>query len=208
MKPLSSSWPVYGVILCGGQSRRFGSDKALFEIEGQPLVQRAADLLEPQCDHLILSSHSTYSIRQPHRLVADHEFDQGPLGGILSVLSEIDAGQLLILAVDLVAVTPATIARILEDVDGTQNDEIQQAANHKDQAHMEIETLDQTIVVAQGEGANRIQPLLGRWPVSVKANLAAFYNQGSRSVMGFLAQTAYRTVMVSEGELKNLNTPG
>ena len=39
--------PIYGAVLCGGRSRRMGRDKALLELEGQTLLQRALACLYP-----------------------------------------------------------------------------------------------------------------------------------------------------------------
>lgn len=45
---------LLGAILAGGQSRRFGSDKAMAVIDGKRLIDRVADALQGQCDAVVL----------------------------------------------------------------------------------------------------------------------------------------------------------
>ena len=46
---------VLGVVLAGGQSRRFGSDKALAEIAGRTLLDRAVATLARQVDTVVVA---------------------------------------------------------------------------------------------------------------------------------------------------------
>jgi molybdopterin-guanine dinucleotide biosynthesis protein A len=45
---------LLGAIIAGGQSRRFGSDKALALVDGERMVDRVAAALQHQCDALVL----------------------------------------------------------------------------------------------------------------------------------------------------------
>jgi molybdopterin-guanine dinucleotide biosynthesis protein A len=68
-----------GVVLAGGQSRRFGSDKALAQIAGRSLIARAQASLERQCDAVVIAG------REPG--VADRpRAGMGPLGGLNGAL--------------------------------------------------------------------------------------------------------------------------
>ncbi len=84
----SNSKNVLGVILAGGQSRRFGGgDKFIKELNGEALVDRVVERVRPQTEQMIISSNS----ETPHLtkfglpIVADtiHGF-AGPLAGILT----------------------------------------------------------------------------------------------------------------------------
>jgi molybdopterin-guanine dinucleotide biosynthesis protein A len=91
------------VLLAGGESHRFGRDKASFEIEGEPLWRRQLNLLRRlQPAELLVSARVNPSWRPDDvRFVPDDLPARGPLGGIASALEQVDGGHLLVLAVDL-----------------------------------------------------------------------------------------------------------
>ena len=77
-------------ILAGGESRRFGSDKCLFEWRGKPLYRHVIDGLGDLFDAIVIAAGRNY---EKYRgggfvvLVDDPGFE-GPLAGIASVVSE------------------------------------------------------------------------------------------------------------------------
>jgi molybdopterin-guanine dinucleotide biosynthesis protein A len=74
---------LLGVILAGGQSRRFGSDKAEALYDGKPLLDHVSEALRPQVAELVVAG------KQWPRLetVADlPEAGLGPLGGLAGAL--------------------------------------------------------------------------------------------------------------------------
>jgi molybdopterin-guanine dinucleotide biosynthesis protein A len=74
---------ILGVVLAGGQSRRFGSDKALAEVGGRSLLARAVAYLESQSDAVIVAGRGT----APVPVVADRpRAAMGPLGGLNGAL--------------------------------------------------------------------------------------------------------------------------
>lgn len=93
------------VLLAGGRSTRFGSDKAFLNWRGRPLyVTQLRKLAALQPDRLWLSCHAEQAF--PEVLagverVVDDEPDLGPLGGLRAVLRRSDAPFVLVLAVDL-----------------------------------------------------------------------------------------------------------
>lgn len=74
---------ILGAILAGGQSRRFGSDKAKALVDGKALLDHVADALRPQCTELVIAGREWPGLTS----VADiPEAGLGPLGGLAGVL--------------------------------------------------------------------------------------------------------------------------
>lgn len=79
--PLSD---VTGVIFCGGQSRRFGTDKALALYRGRRMVDWAADSLAGCAAHLAIGAD--YGLPAPWRRVAERRSGDGPLAALETAL--------------------------------------------------------------------------------------------------------------------------
>lgn len=74
---------LLGAVLAGGQSRRFGSDKAIALLDGQTLLERAVAQLAGWCDSVVVIGRDEAAAP----VVADWPRPgMGPLGGIAGAL--------------------------------------------------------------------------------------------------------------------------
>lgn len=74
---------VLGVVLAGGESRRFGADKALATLAGRPLIAHVIDALRPQVDLVVVAGREHPGVRS----VSDRPASRlGPLGGLNGAL--------------------------------------------------------------------------------------------------------------------------
>jgi molybdopterin-guanine dinucleotide biosynthesis protein A len=74
---------ILGVVLAGGQSTRFGSDKALAELGGQTLLARAYDTLTGFCELVVVAGRD----KGPGHVIPDWPHpNMGPLAGIAAAL--------------------------------------------------------------------------------------------------------------------------
>jgi molybdopterin-guanine dinucleotide biosynthesis protein A len=74
---------ILGAVLAGGQSSRFGSDKALAEIDGHTLLALAVDTLAGWCDHVVVVGRA----EAPAPTLPDlPRPGMGPLGGLAAAL--------------------------------------------------------------------------------------------------------------------------
>lgn len=74
---------ILGAIIAGGQSRRFGSDKALVLVSGVPMIERVAASLRPVVDTVAVCGRGYGNlVALPDRPAAG----LGPLGGLAAAL--------------------------------------------------------------------------------------------------------------------------
>ena len=74
---------ILGVVLAGGQSTRFGGDKALAELGGHTLLNRAFDALTGFCELVVVAGRE----RGPGHCIPDWpRTGMGPLAGIAAGL--------------------------------------------------------------------------------------------------------------------------
>ena len=74
---------ILGAVLAGGLSTRFGSDKALAELDGRTLLARAVDSLAGWCDHVVVVGRPA----APAPTLPDWPRPgMGPLGGLAAAL--------------------------------------------------------------------------------------------------------------------------
>jgi len=107
MNALPSS--LLGAVLAGGESRRFGSDKAAALLDGQPLIDHAVAALAPHVGVVVICGRGALPDRPRAGL--------GPLGGIAAALHHAaDHGfeAVLTIACDTPRLPPAILAALLD----------------------------------------------------------------------------------------------
>lgn len=180
---MSSKRTLY--ILCGGQSRRMGRDKARIKLDGVALLERVIKKGERHFDEVVLlSGGNHYDVS--NRQLVDKLPDAGPLSGLLEALkdsNEAGLNQCGIIPVDLPNVSVSTVEKLAnEHLGGNQ----------------------EARLLASVEG---LQPLAGIYSTGIIDRLQVYLNNGNRMVFGFVNQLNYSTITVNEQELKNINRP-
>lgn len=106
---------VLGAVLAGGESRRYGREKAAELVAGKSLVARAAETLQEVFPRVVIvSSREPVTADWPH--VPDLREGRGPLAGIEAALSHAASEGLegvFVLACDLPLVDTAVVERVL-----------------------------------------------------------------------------------------------
>ena len=104
------------VLLAGGRSTRMGRDKAGVILDGTPLWQRQLATLRAANPHeLLISGRSDGPYAGAGLEIAPDETPGlGPLGGIATALRRMQCERLLVLAVDLPAMTADFLRDLLE----------------------------------------------------------------------------------------------
>ncbi|WP_199880544.1 molybdenum cofactor guanylyltransferase [Bacillus massiliglaciei] len=108
-----------GVILAGGESRRFRSPKAFAEYGKRPFYELALEALSPHADQTMVISHPSLTDRfkketQGMILEDAPEFQgKGPLAGLYSAMKEEPGQSYFLLACDMPRFSAETAGKIL-----------------------------------------------------------------------------------------------
>lgn len=98
---------ISGAILVGGNSRRMGTDKALVDVGGLPIIQRVADVLRLVSDDVWLigkgaAKYAWLGLRSADDLVPSG----GPLAGIYTALRSARFSHCIVVACDMPFLNP------------------------------------------------------------------------------------------------------
>lgn len=93
---------VTGLLLCGGKSRRMGEDKAVIELDGRRLIDRAAAALGSVAQRVVLASGAAKRFPELGlECVLDESADAGPLAGLAAGLAAAHTRFVAVLACDM-----------------------------------------------------------------------------------------------------------
>ena len=107
-----------GIIVAGGRSTRFGSDKAAATLRGRPLLQWVRDALAPVADEIVIVTAAGRALPPMHpalpvAVVEDREPERGPLAGIAAGLAAASAPVCFAASCDAPLLAPAVVERVV-----------------------------------------------------------------------------------------------
>ena len=123
---------ITGILLAGGKSSRFGSDKALTIFNGKPLINFGLDLLKQICSDILISSNSEHMAQFGYRVVPDEIKDIGPMGGVYSCLKQSKSSQNLVISCDTPFINKGLLQYLLD-----HNQNFQAVIPETEDGHME-----------------------------------------------------------------------
>ena len=159
---------ITGILLAGGQSRRYGSPKAFAELEGKFFYEHVYEALGAVCSQVIIVTRPELTGRFPAHLnvMTDTEeaAGQGPLAGIYSAMNTAGGGWYLVLPCDMPYVTAEAVHRLMQTAD-------------RDAEVSAVRTMGEHL------------PLFSMWNGRVKDRLGESLHQRQLGVMEFLRQS-------------------
>jgi molybdopterin-guanine dinucleotide biosynthesis protein A len=165
---------ILGVVLAGGRSTRYGSDKAFAELGGVSLVLRAARTLRPLSQRVVVVAndvdrHASDGLQVRPDLVAGI----GPLGGLHTALawaSEESFQGVVVLATDM----PFVPASLLDDLIGR--------------------LAPRAAVVPASRGPRGFEPLCAAYDTGCLEAIEAAVERGDRAVISFFKDVEVHVV--------------
>jgi len=179
---------VTAVILAGGRARRMGGvDKGLVEVNGQSMIERVIQLVEPQTDHIIINANRNINEYEKlgYPVISDTLSDfQGPLAGFLAAMQSCDTDYIATLPCDGPLLPKELIKRM-----------IQGAAENSSP-------------IAVAHDGQRLQPVHALISTKLQDSLLHFLQAGDRKIDLWYAQHNYTPVDFSDAPetFLNINT--
>jgi molybdopterin-guanine dinucleotide biosynthesis protein A len=153
---------LIGVVLAGGEGRRFGRPKAEILLGGSTLADRAARALKPLCGSLLVSVARGTPPPTSHAIVEDLEPGCGPLGGIAAAFAATGQADLLLLACDYPAVGTSFLRALLAAAEGDDDVVMPVDPNGRDHPLVALwrRSAEAAVVAALAERAYKVQAVL------------------------------------------------
>ena len=109
---------LLGVVLCGGESKRMGSDKGLLHLNGKTWSEHIASKLKGQNIPVVISinekQQATYSaIFKKEELIIDQLPMHGPLNGLLTIHQQNPQKDILLMACDLIDIDKTILGELI-----------------------------------------------------------------------------------------------
>ncbi len=103
-----------GVLLVGGASTRFGSPKALAELNGETLAERAWRILGETCEERIAVGKAADGLELPFPVLDDGSETRAAIAGLVAGLRAATTDVCVVLPVDTPLVTPALLLELAD----------------------------------------------------------------------------------------------
>ena len=171
----------HGVILAGGQSKRFGSDKALALYEGKPLIAHAVDLIGSvglEASVVTEKSRDYSLLKCP--IFFDRQSFQGPLAGLKRAFEVFPDEKILVLTCDMLFLTQEDLRYLID------------------------KNLEEATIVLYRLHPERFQPFPGIYSTSLENTI--HLNDGNRnSMQDFLKATDGILEISAKGFTRNFS---
>ncbi len=102
------------VVLCGGRSSRMGADKATLPFGAGTLLTRVVGVAQAVAGQVVVVGHPRQPLPDSVRVERDAVEGRGPLAGLATGLSVVEAGRALVLACDMPLLVPGLLQQLLE----------------------------------------------------------------------------------------------
>lgn len=170
---------IVGILLAGGQSRRFGEPKALAKWNGKTFIEHSTEALQAVTKDVVVVSHPNITSTLVHMLdvLVTEDIPQykgnGPLAGLLTGMNAVKADWYIVAPCDTPNISKEWALKLMKHIDGNS---------------------EAIVPVIDG----RKQPLLALYHRDVKERIERLLQKEKRSVQQLLSQCSVRYVTGEE----------
>lgn len=151
-----------GILLAGGKSARFGTNKAFALYRGKPFYRIILDKLETRCEEVLISSNQPEEFTGTgHSVIPDKVQGRGPLGGLVTLFHKSTFPWVLVMACDMPQIKEESLDFLLDLMDQ-----------------------EKKLICYQEE--TRLQPFPGLYHRSLIDALYQWLSNGNNQVEGFI----------------------
>ena len=124
---MNSKVNLLGVVLCGGESKRMGTDKGLLQLNERTWSEHIVQKLEEQNLPVVVSinekQQEAYSkIFKKEELIVDQLPMHGPLNGLLTVHQQYPQKDILLIACDLIDMDKSILQELIHSYEQNRAD--------------------------------------------------------------------------------------
>ena len=177
---------VAAFVFTGGSSSRFGSNKALFEIDGMPMIEWVAVHIgaAADCDPIFVGARDNAKFSHSGVLIGKRE-GSGPLGALCDALDSVTAEFVLVAPCDTPYFSAESFARLLAQMD-----------------HFAA------VVAVDSKKQENAHWLLSCWNADAcRRHLCDLFDTGERAIHRAVAGLDVHFEPFDERELRNINSP-
>ncbi len=182
---MSERSEALGVILSGGQNRRFGSHKALARVGGHRIIDRVGDALRDAVDRVVVVANDLATYAEIETDVRpDVRPGLGALGGVYTAVRWAEGegyAVALTVACDMPFLPPALLARLVDEADRN------------------------AVTAAASEGPRGVEPLCAVYGIGCRGAIEAALARGERAVVSFYP--AIRVVVLDAQQVARYGDP-
>ena len=179
---------LIGIVLCGGESKRMNSDKALLNYENDPQWKIVIELLKPLCKEVVVSINENqwgkWAKNEGYSFVIDDKKyeNHGPLSGIFSVVDKFPNRGFMILGTDFPFLKSENLMTLIQG----RSSSFDAVCFEKD---------------------DFLQPLVSIIEEEAVPKLIEFFHNGNDSLRQFLGEIKTKVIPANgESFLENVNT--
>ena len=177
---------IAGLVLAGGQSSRFGANKALALLNGETLAGRMVRTMSARCGHVALSAKEPLPGLDFTTLPDPSGAPAGPLSGVLAGLRWAKS-----IGAEWLVTAPCDTPLLPEDFPARLVEAAETAGAR-------------AAVIASGDG---VHPLSAAWSMDLLPSVESALAKDHPSVRVFLEELGAASLHVADEHLLNINTP-